>query len=293
MSENQLKIGALVKQYIPAIFAFCEQQPNEFARLQDEGYSKKVFGISFPFCRSASSIATEQSNRFWKDKYRAQEKTMRVCSQWFEKDRQYFVKYLLDKGLINQTEHDALLPSPPKTPNAQPTPPQVQPQPQTPARHRRYKVTALGNAQNSFLRNILGNLGNHSFSMEGWKQVQQFFNNECAYCGSKGALTMDHAIPINKEYMGEHHLGNVVPACQQCNSDKASQDYIEFLYHKEQGSERLRKIDDHMRYKEYVPIKNRENQAELREVLQLAYEELKPLAVRYINILSLMLNQKK
>lgn len=50
-----------------------------------------------------------------------------------------------------------------------------------------------------------------------WRRWVQF-DHCCAYCGTKGDLHMEHVIPISKG--GEHHLGNIVPACQDCNYSK-------------------------------------------------------------------------
>jgi hypothetical protein len=48
------------------------------------------------------------------------------------------------------------------------------------------------------------------------------FNHACAYCGATGDLQIEHVVPISNG--GEHHLGNIVPACHRCNSSKRSQD---------------------------------------------------------------------
>lgn len=50
-----------------------------------------------------------------------------------------------------------------------------------------------------------------------WRRWVQF-GHECAYCGAGGDLQVEHVIPISKG--GEHHLGNIVPACQRCNFSK-------------------------------------------------------------------------
>ena len=50
-----------------------------------------------------------------------------------------------------------------------------------------------------------------------WRRWVQF-DHCCAYCGVDGDLQMEHVIPISKG--GEHHLGNIVPACQRCNYSK-------------------------------------------------------------------------
>jgi len=48
------------------------------------------------------------------------------------------------------------------------------------------------------------------------------FDYQCAYCGAQGDLQVEHVRPISKG--GEHHLGNIVPACARCNFNKRSSD---------------------------------------------------------------------
>jgi 5-methylcytosine-specific restriction endonuclease McrA len=50
------------------------------------------------------------------------------------------------------------------------------------------------------------------------------FNHTCAYCGVGGDLQVEHVVPISKG--GEHHLGNIVPACQSCNFSKRKADVL-------------------------------------------------------------------
>lgn len=46
-------------------------------------------------------------------------------------------------------------------------------------------------------------------------------DGRCAYCGIKSdALTLDHVIPL--KLGGRHSIGNLVPACQPCNSSKGA-----------------------------------------------------------------------
>lgn len=51
-----------------------------------------------------------------------------------------------------------------------------------------------------------------------WKTIRGAFGGKCAYCSSGGRLTQDHIVPLSKG--GHHSLGNIVPACQPCNSRK-------------------------------------------------------------------------
>ncbi len=51
-----------------------------------------------------------------------------------------------------------------------------------------------------------------------WQKILDVYDNRCAYCGTRGDLEQDHIVPISRG--GKHESGNVIPACQQCNSFK-------------------------------------------------------------------------
>jgi len=52
-----------------------------------------------------------------------------------------------------------------------------------------------------------------------WLDVLEFFDNRCAYCFVQSLnLTQDHVIPLSRG--GENVVGNVVPACNSCNTRK-------------------------------------------------------------------------
>ncbi len=48
-------------------------------------------------------------------------------------------------------------------------------------------------------------------------QLRELAAGDCVYCGGPGG-TVDHIRPVAKG--GAHHLANLVPACQFCNSSK-------------------------------------------------------------------------
>jgi 5-methylcytosine-specific restriction endonuclease McrA len=62
----------------------------------------------------------------------------------------------------------------------------------------------------------------NDFTHKQWLEMQIAYNHRCAYCGKrcKGRLTQEHITPISKG--GSHTLSNIVPACQSCNSKKAT-----------------------------------------------------------------------
>lgn len=59
-----------------------------------------------------------------------------------------------------------------------------------------------------------------------WKQSIKDYWGECAYCGNRNDLTLDHIIPQAKG--GEDHLSNVICACRSCNLDKGHKNWKEW-----------------------------------------------------------------
>lgn len=58
----------------------------------------------------------------------------------------------------------------------------------------------------------------YSLTYEQWEAIKEVFDNRCAYCGSDDSLARDHFYPFSKG--GDFMVGNVIPACQTCNSSK-------------------------------------------------------------------------
>ncbi len=224
------------------------------------------------------------NRRFWVQTYPVCGKTVRVTNHWHAKNEPKFVQYLIGKKIFNDTEAADLSHSI-NTSNSQ----DINKAEQNHT-NSRYRKPAIGNSQNGFVRSILGNLGAESFLESDWKEVKISFGQKCAYCEEEKALVMDHAVPINREHLGEHRLGNLVPACKACNDKKGGkQDYREFL---PSEPERLNKIEEHMRKHKYTPLKDQENFEQMQEVVKLAHEELKPFSKRYIKILNAMRVEK-
>ena len=140
---------------------------------------------------------------------------------------------------------------------------------------------AIGNAQNWLVRNLLGRRGSHEFTKKDWVYVRdETFGGRCAYCGKNGKLEMDHAIPINMEMMGEHHLGNLVPACSDCNSRKSDSSYSDFLADQ---PNRIEAIERHMKRYDYQPLSGNES---VRILLKAAHRETGALADRFAGLMN-------
>lgn len=272
-----MKIGQLVQAFVPEIFDYCiNVDTQEFSRLQDKGYSKETFDINFPFCRPTSMISAEDCKRFWKKCYLVHGVEVRVSSQWFNpptsKSLANFRMYLSKRG-ISRDDAKLMLSEKEEQPK----------EPDARKARGRYKSHAIGNGQNAFVRYLLGQIGEESFSRDDWYKVLQDFGNCCAYCGSEGEIVMDHIIPINRSALGEHRLGNLIPSCKNCNSEKSSQDYRDFLA---DSPSRIDVVQAHMGRYNYSPMSDRED---IKKVVETAYDEVRQLSDRYATIIETML----
>ncbi len=276
-----MAIGRLVKGYLGDIFAHCDSKDHgELERLLDRAYSKRTFGLSFPFCKEVKDIKPEESKRFWTDVYMVRGRQIRVISQWFEKHRPKFVAYLEVHGIATAPEalaREETLSSVPRGTTARPSTSVARVSSRANARYRSY---AIGNAQNAFVRNILSSLGTESFNERDWLETKAYFGNRCAYCDDEGVLLIEHAIPINRGSLGEHRLGNIVPSCRQCNADKGGQDFRTFLG---ENAAAIARIEEYMDSRNYVPLEDSE---QMRLVLNMAHAEVAALADRYVKMIN-------
>ena len=269
-----MKIGELVKRHIKRIFSHCDNVSHkEFDALLDPIYSNRTFGINFPFCIELKKIEPGQSRRYWTEVHLVRGKRVRVTNDWYERSRQSFTKYLKSKGI----EPEIDLPAQEQT-RAQDAE-ETQAYRTSSQANSRYRGNHIGNAQNLFIRNILSNLGHESFRKENWNSTKKHFSGKCVYCGDL-ATVMDHAIPINKERLGEHRLGNLVPSCKQCNQTKGAKDFRAFL---EGNTEAISKIKKYMDDRNYVPLEDNE---QIQKILNMAHKEVAALADRYITIVN-------
>lgn len=268
-----MAVGVLVKQHLGAIFTHCDTlDHDEIDRLLDRQYSLKTFGLSFPFCKLVDDIAPSESKRYWMNVYLVRGMRIRVTSQWVERHRPRFLSYLAVKGLATEADVLALEASPERKVRAVPHVSSRQ--------NARYRGNAIGNAQNLFVRNILSRIGTEAFSERDWQATKDYFEHRCAYCGIEGELVIEHAIPINKERLGEHRLGNLVPACKSCNAKKANQDFREFLTHTPKA---IARIEAYMDSRNYVPLESSE---QMSMILNMAHGEVAALADRYVAIIN-------
>jgi 5-methylcytosine-specific restriction endonuclease McrA len=282
-----MKIGKLVKKHIKQIFFYCDNvEHEEIISLLDPKYSKETFGINFPFCTELEDIEQSQSRRYWPDIYLVRGMRVRVTSQWYETSRLLFLKYLESKQIAHEIDPPGINRDngpviEPFVIQSGPAPKPYNPNrryPRTP--NSRYRGAHIGNAQNAFIRSILSSIGLESFNEGDWYSTKSFFSHRCAYCDAEAELVMDHAIPINRERLGEHRLGNLVPSCNPCNARKGGKDFREFLLG---NTEAISRIEKYMDSRNYVPLEDNE---QMKIILNMAHEEVAVLAGRYITIIN-------
>ena len=67
-----------------------------------------------------------------------------------------------------------------------------------------------------------------SLTASQWRQILMDFNHRCAYClRGDVPLQQEHMQPLSK--LGEHAVGNVIPACAPCNYKKHTKGLLQFL----------------------------------------------------------------
>ena len=60
-----------------------------------------------------------------------------------------------------------------------------------------------------------------------WMRLVDRYRGRCAYCDEVAEpVTMDHVVPLSRG--GRHSIGNVLPACKQCNQRKNARLLIEW-----------------------------------------------------------------
>lgn len=272
------KIGQLVRDNLPQIFEHCAQyDPEEITKLSDKEYCKEVFDLDFAFLATPAEatrikeLDPNDQSRYLSHTHQVMDHHVRVTNYWFKRNRAPFLLYLAEKGLtpvgVSREAFDTELteittppPPPPVTAAATET--------GSPS-GARYKVHAIGNAQNSAVRNVLGRLGHESFTQKDWLTVKASFGHRCVYCSSARQLVMDHAVPISirirtpgnktliKMALGEHRLGNLVPACRDCNTAKGQLRYDDYLRNQPElpdTAARITAIEAHMARHQYEPL---------------------------------------
>ena len=68
------------------------------------------------------------------------------------------------------------------------------------------------------------------YSQAEWERICLRYGDACVYCGSTDRIEKDHIIPLARG--GSDSIGNVVPACYDCNRSKHSKFVMEWKLRK-------------------------------------------------------------
>jgi 5-methylcytosine-specific restriction endonuclease McrA len=67
-----------------------------------------------------------------------------------------------------------------------------------------------------------------TFTPSQWKKALAYFDNSCAYCGTKlTKVHQEHFIPLSKG--GGYTRDNIVPSCPKCNLRKGNRNPLDWL----------------------------------------------------------------
>jgi hypothetical protein len=120
-----------------------------------------------------------------------------------------------------------------------------------------------------------------------WAKIQDHvFHKKCAYCGEMPeTLQLEHLIMFNRDLVGLHHPGNIVPICKSCNQRRQSKDnkYVSWEEHLEkickerheedQIEDRRQRILNHIKTEGYPKLAKNEIEM-LSKVAKTLYENI-------------------
>jgi hypothetical protein len=100
-----MQIGEYVRHFIDQIF-----KNDEIEQLQDKEYSKKNFGINYPFCMDIERIKGEKlDGRYWAKVYEVCSKKVRVANDWHPRNLAPFKEYLKSKSIELDIEDPSII----------------------------------------------------------------------------------------------------------------------------------------------------------------------------------------
>ena len=88
-------------------------------------------------------------------------------------------------------------------------------------------------------------LGRRNFKKPDVEKILRFFGQQkaqCVFCGSPQVARWDHLVPINNG--GETVIGNMVPACAQCDDSKRDVPFAEWMRSNDDFSPKSRGVPD-------------------------------------------------
>jgi hypothetical protein len=118
------------------------------------------------------------------------------------------------------------------------------------------------------------------------RSLLKYFDNKCCFCCqsiTEETVSLDHLIPTNKDYLGLHAWGNIVPSCAVCNDKKHNKNwegYVQSLI-TVKDSIRNRNIS---RLNQYLVDMKYDPNLELKEIANNLYNDVGAVAQTLIHL---------
>jgi hypothetical protein len=110
-------------------------------------------------------------------------------------------------------------------------------------------------------RGMMELITTQELSRNDWSNIKEFFEHRCAYCGipdtgdTRNGLVPDHLIPASQN--GDYLIGNVVPACHDCNDRRGKKPWELWLRQSYPADAEMR-VKTMIRYLQQYPYKLQE-----------------------------------
>lgn len=119
------------------------------------------------------------------------------------------------------------------------------------------------------IRRARKNMAISTLTHKEWMDNLHYFDESCAYCGTKNDLQQEHFIPLKDG--GGYEKKNIIPACSFCNRSKGDRSFYEwFEWQAFFSMERAMKIEKFVEQNtEGSPSGNGSEPVESRESLRL------------------------
>jgi hypothetical protein len=128
------------------------------------------------------------------------------------------------------------------------------------------------------VRGMMELITTQELSRTDWSCIKEFFEHRCAYCGisdtgdTRNGLVPDHLIPASQN--GDYLIGNVVPACHDCNDRRGKKPWESWLRQNYPEDAEI-KVKTIVRYLQQYPYTHQERPEErLTEEERQEYESI-------------------
>ena len=291
MTEDNLpKVGEIIRRYAGDIVASLEGDPDALANALDPVWTKAALGMhgnQFSLVRFARDIdpSSDAHARYYVTEYPFSAGPLRVTNDWYADQREAITDLLVERGILgpaaaaeattSEAMAQELLEAPTKT--SKPI-----------AVGGTLRGYPIGNAQNLAVRTVL-DLTGPAPTKEQWLETVEEFGSCCIYCEVEFSETVmpvvEHVVPINKTHLGENVIGNIVPACSECNSDKGGKELTLWLEKTARPIDKdaaLGRVMAHRERHGYVPLIDRlgGSRAKVDEVIESMRAEMLTMAQR-------------